>query len=502
MNPLLWKTLYFQEEWTVAEALMSEFENRLLQLQANFDSRFGQNRFPRSSFGLAPPSSRTEVVGVGGFQGCDHLYDRFFYLLEAAQSVPGLVKSPSRFYHIRLAFHAIVEYEIGGPFSRATTFMSASNGAIRLHVNWHYLYKNRDILDKNWRGGAYSTILLDGAPDIGPQIRREIIYCVDLDRNILAAGGRDNLVRLWNMEDLSYQGRLESHKGSVLCLQLDSKRNVLISGSSDSTIKVWDLATRQVQQTLIDHKEGVLGLHFEGEHLVSCSKDTLAFIWRLSNGSDSEDKFSEMNGLEESRSASPPGFQLVHILRGHKGAVNSVHFIGDMVATASADRTVRLWDLETGRIIRTIMPHANAISCVQLTKQFVVTGGLDHNIKILNRETGEEIRTLEGHIGRLRSIKTHNKMIISGSYDRTIRMWDLNTGSKVQKLRTCHDSKYLTPFKTSAHLSYRIFKVHRDQRIMIACCENARMVIWDFTEPQWETRFNGTKAAPVDATFF
>src|SRR5436190_23003071 len=45
----------------------------------------------------------------------------------------------------------------------------------------------------------------------------------------------------------------------------------------------------------------------------------------------------------------------------------------------------------------------------------------------------------------------NNTTIISGSYDETIRIWDLNTGRMLQELS--NDSRYLTPFKTSAHLS-------------------------------------------------
>jgi F-box and WD-40 domain protein 1/11 len=455
-DPLLWKTLYFQEEWTVVEDVLREFESRLWQLQAQFDSKLRRIRPSTVSFNAdiwnppTPPSSRTEGIGVDNSQQpCtfDHLFNQFYYLLDAAQAAPGGANSFSRLYHLRMVFKTIVNYEIGEPFSRATTFTLNNNGAIRVHVDWHYLYKNRNILDKNWEGGSFSTTLLDGAPDVTPPNQREGIYCVVFDRNILAAGARDNFIRLWDMEDFSYQGRLESHEGSVLCLQLDSKRDILVSGSSDSTIKVWNLATRQVEQTLHGHTESVLGLHFEGDHIVSCSRDTTARVWRLSGDSDLENTVSEMNILQKTPSASFPRFELVHTLRGHRAAVNSVHFIKDMVATASGDRTVRLWNLKTGGMIRTIAAHGRGIACVNLTEKLVVTGSSDHIIKILNRETGEEVRRLDGHTGLVRTIQTDNKMVISGSYDQTIRIWDLETGKMLHELSNCHDSKYLTPFK-------------------------------------------------------
>lgn len=452
-DPLLWKTLYFQEEWTIAEEVMRDFEGRLSQLQSQFDSQVCRIRSSTVSFNSSartPPTSTTSRIRGTDVDDSrnpqqpspfERLYDRFFNILESVLAMPGGANSYARLYQLRKAFNAIVGLEIGEPFGRAATFTSNSNGTIRVHVDWHYLYLNRSLLEKNWRGGSYQATLLDGAPDVTPPNQREGIYCVVFDRMFLAAGSRDDLIRLWDMEDFSYRGKLKSHEGSVLCLQLDSKRDILISGSSDSTIKVWNLETRQVVQTLRGHTESVLGLHFEGDYIVSCSRDTTARIWKLSDSCDSEDVSGNLNNLRNGRSAAFRKFDLLHTLKGHKAAVNSVHFKDGVVATASGDRTVRLWNLTTGGIVRTIAAHGRGIACVNLTESFVVTGSSDHIIKILNRESGEEVRTLKGHSGLVRTIQTDNTKIVSGSYDQSIRIWDIKTGKMLQELSNCHDSK-------------------------------------------------------------
>jgi len=102
-------------------------------------------------------------------------------------------------------------------------------------VNWHYMYLNRCLLEKNWRSGSCVQTLVDGAPYVDDPRRREGIYCVIFDHNTLSAGSRDNPIRIWDMPSLNFKDSLSSHK---LCLQLVWERNLLISGSSDATIRV------------------------------------------------------------------------------------------------------------------------------------------------------------------------------------------------------------------------------------------------------------------------
>ena len=468
--PLLWKNLYFEKEWTIAQEVMLDFETRLQRLQAQVDSQLerikssspSHNAYAcgcTTSVTCSPEATNNEDPSLHQrlpSSDLDRLYDKFFYNLYV---VLDGVSSHSRLQRLRKLFSVIARIEIGEPFHRATTFTPNINGSIRVHVDWHYLYLNRNLLENNWRGGHYQPIVLDGAPDVTEPQHREGIYCVVFDRKLLAAGSRDNLIRLWNMDDYTYRGNLQSHEGSVLCLQLDSKRNILVSGSSDSTIKVWNLETSEVVQTLHGHSESVLGLHFEHDYIVSCSRDATARIWKLCDDLGSEDTSTSIGDMKsgEEVSNSFPKFVSIHILRGHRAAVNSVHFRDNVVATGSGDRTVRLWNLKTGIILRTITAHSRGIACVNLTEKLVVTGSSDHVIKLISRDSGEEVQTLKAHTGLVRTIQTDNTKIISGSYDQTIRIWDINTGEMLQELSNCHDSKYVPLLSLSFTLILEFF---------------------------------------------
>jgi WD40 repeat protein len=498
----------------VAEEVIAEFERRLYRLQEQLDFQYHRLRFAHygmdeSHNGGSPRSDSGEMdLSRGSSQQHppmsfekSRLYDELFFDLDLLLNGS---KTYSALRQLQSQFTVIAGLEIGEPFHNSAMFIPNSNGTIRLHIDWRYLYANRNLLESNWRAGRYQARLLDGAPDVSPPAQREGIYCVYFDRKFLAAGSRDNSIRLWDMETLNYRGCLKAHNGSVLCLQLDSQRNILVSGSSDATIKIWNLESGEVVQTLKGHKESVLGLHTDDKYIVSCSRDSQARIWSCVEDLEEEEDLCYNTAMDcaDPRRKPIPKYVLLHVLKGHRAAVNSVHFKDNLIATASGDRTVRLWNLTQGTMIRTIHAHGRGIACVNIAGNLVVTGSSDHVIKIFNIANGEEVRTLRGHNGLVRTIQTDNTKIVSGSYDQSIRIWDLQSGEMLQELGRCHDSKY----NHDVILAYscRIFRVHRDQRRLISCCGNAKIVVWDFTRPPHtdDGLATGRNAGAIDATFF
>jgi hypothetical protein len=88
-------------------------------------------------------------------------------------------------------------------------------------------------------------------------------------------------------------------------------------------------------------------------------------------------------------------------LTGHTAAVFSVALSADgqTLVSGSLDKTIKVWNLSTGKEIRTLTGHTDAVWSVALSAdgQTLVSGGLDQTIKVWNLSTGKEIRTLTGH---------------------------------------------------------------------------------------------------------
>ncbi|GKU15117.1 unnamed protein product [Fusarium langsethiae] len=121
-------------------------------------------------------------------------------------------------------------------------------------------------------------------------------------------------------------------------------------------------------------------------------------------------------------------------LEGHSRWVSSVVFSHDSkkVASGSNDKTIRIWDAETGKCKRELEGHTEWVNSVVFShdSKKVASGSDDETIRIWDAETGKCERELKGHTGYIDSmVFSHDsKKVASGSNDKTIRIWDAETG--------------------------------------------------------------------------
>jgi len=98
------------------------------------------------------------------------------------------------------------------------------------------------------------------------------------------------------------------------------------------------------------------------------------------------------------------------------------------VLSGGDDKTVRLWDIETGKCIRIFETDALLFSlCFSPDERMMLSGGYDETVKTWDIATGECICALKGHTGSINYVcfSPDNKKILSGSRDKTAKLWDL-----------------------------------------------------------------------------
>ncbi len=106
------------------------------------------------------------------------------------------------------------------------------------------------------------------------------------DSDLLAAGGSDGSVTLWDLASGNPVRVFHAHSGAVWAVAFSPDSHHLASAGSDGAIRLWDPATGQPTHTLHGHTRAVWAVAFspDGHHLASASDDGAIRLWDLTNG--------------------------------------------------------------------------------------------------------------------------------------------------------------------------------------------------------------------------
>ncbi len=171
-------------------------------------------------------------------------------------------------------------------------------------------------------------------------------------------------------------------------------------------------ATAQLKSTLEGHTDIVWSVAFRpnGVMLASASWDKTIRLWNVKTG------------------------RLLHTLTGHTNDIMSVAFSpdGQTLASASWDATIRLWNPNNGQLKRTLTEHAGGVASVAFSPDgnTLASGSADRTIRLWNTTTWKLTRTLTGHTDVVETVafSPDSNTLASGSRDQTIRLWNPNNG--------------------------------------------------------------------------
>ncbi|KAI7908055.1 WD40-repeat-containing domain protein [Cokeromyces recurvatus] len=261
-----------------------------------------------------------------------------------------------------------------------------------------------------------------------------------------------------NWNDNKTQLKLEpifiipAHTGCIRTVSVGG--HFLASGSSDEIIRLYDVKKRKEYGSLGGHHMGdITDIQFHGKYMLSASDDHTINLWRTKD------------------------WEFLKTLKGHKGRVNSlaIHPTGKIALSVSADRTVIVWNLMTGRKasvnklgkeepmvvlwntqgdqyaimfnknihiynvsdakVHVTISHNSRFNTMKYVhskeddKDYIVTGSEDKIIRVWNSETGECVKEIKGHKLRVKAITEitmEDKIVlVSVSSDGLVKCWDL-----------------------------------------------------------------------------
>lgn len=302
---------------------------------------------------------------------------------------------------LALAIEAVRVYQPPPADVQQTLALAAYAPGARFRLQGH----NGSIMGVDATDDRGLSVAADGSMILWDLIEGEALYdAFDLEGGVAASvamtsdgrtaatGMFDGSLILWNLESGESIARLEGHTDIVNSIDFSPDETQILSGSMDRTLRLWDVESGEELLT-IETPGAILRVAFgpDGSRAVSSSADKTA-----ASGHPIEER----------------------------------------------DRTVRVWDLETGEEIQQFQPISGFVRAVAFAPdgEHVLSGTWNSvdggTLQLWNIETGQLDRRFYGHTDIISDVQfsPDGQRVLSVSWDRSLRVWDVNTGVQLQRL--------------------------------------------------------------------
>lgn len=203
------------------------------------------------------------------------------------------------------------------------------------------------------------------------------------DGELLAAGGASSNIHLWRVSDMQLLRVYPGEKRWVWTVAFGPNGRILASGGSDCTVRLWNVPSPQREAERDDAQEG-------------------------------------------------------HALLGHTDTIFGLAFHpnGRWLASASADQTIRIWDVVAKAPVRTLEGHGATVYAVAFEPQgrILASASRDHSVRLWRVDTGECLQVLEGHQSQVIALHfaADGRWLVTASVDGMIQVWQVRLNESLK----------------------------------------------------------------------
>jgi division protein 1 len=258
----------------------------------------------------------------------------------------------------------------------------------------------------------------------------DTITALDFDQpfGTMVSAALDDTVRVWDLNLGRCMGFLEGHTASVRCLQVED--NIVATGGLDATIRLWDLSRAKYEpyeNKIVENGEGkgeddeddglgfgnenedappppppgameecplfvleahvdeVTALHLRGDMLVSGSADKTLRQWDLVKGrcvQTLDVLWAAAQASATLNSTEPQWRPTGRATDANADFVGALQCFDAALACGTADGMVRLWDLRSGQVHRSLVGHTGPVTCLQFDDTHLVTASVDRSVRV------------------------------------------------------------------------------------------------------------------------
>lgn len=246
------------------------------------------------------------------------------------------------------------------------------------------------------------------------------------DGSLLATGSYDGYARIWTTD-----GRLAStlgqHKGPIFALKWNKRGNYILSAGVDKTTIIWDAASGQCTQQFSFHNAPALDVDWQTNNsFASCSTDQTIHVCKL--------------GVDKP----------IKSFSGHTNEVNAIKWDpqGNLLASCSDDMTLKIWSMKADNAVHDLQAHSKEIYTIKWSPTgpgtanpnmnlILASASFDSTVRLWDVERGACIHTLTKHTEPVYSVafSPDGKFLASGSFDKCVHIWSTQSGQLVHSYK-------------------------------------------------------------------
>ncbi|KAI3465299.1 hypothetical protein Pfo_021962 [Paulownia fortunei] len=245
----------------------------------------------------------------------------------------------------------------------------------------------------------------------------------NVEGTLLATGSYDGQARIWS-RDGELISTLNKHKGPIFSLKWNKKGDFLLSGSVDKTAIVWDVKTGEWRQQFEFHSAPALDVDWRNNvSFATCSTDSMIYVCKVGEN------------------------RPIKSFSGHQGEVNAIKWdpTGSLLASCSDDSTAKIWTMKQDTCLLDLKEHSKEIYTVRWSptgpgtnnpnQQLVLaSASFDSTIKLWDVDAGRLLHSLNGHGDPVYSVafSPNGEYLASGSLDKCMHIWSVKEAKIVK----------------------------------------------------------------------
>jgi len=244
---------------------------------------------------------------------------------------------------------------------------------------------------------------------------------------LLVTGSYDGFARIWTTEG-KLSSTLGQHKGPIFALKWNKKGNYILSAGVDKSTIIWDASTGQCTQQFAFHNAPALDVDWQtNTSFASCSTDQSIHVCKLGET------------------------QPIKTFTGHTNEVNAIKWSpnGELLASCSDDQSLKIWSCKQDKCLHNLVAHKKEIYTIKWSptgegsnnpnggELILASASFDCTVRLWEMERGCCLHTLTKHSEPVYSVAFSpcGKFLASGSFDRAVHIWCTKTGKLINSYK-------------------------------------------------------------------